>query len=289
MAIIVSGVRKQREETEDEANMYAHNPFIRDTLLYISYYEDGVQIYNISDPLDPERVGYYDTEPNNTDYNGTRNNWGVYPYFSGNKIIATDTRNGVFFLEFDPVAAFLPVELISWNGYLDHNAAKLSWETIHEVNSDYYEIEYSQNNAAFVSLGSVESKKNTTEVSSYSFTHTNLTKGKNYYRLKMVDQDESFTYSNLIDINYLLGDNAWFIYPNPSNGSLQVDLPLTDSDLDKADFTFYDIQGKASLQGKTLATDQNTVQIMHNLSAGIYTLEIRLPDGQYHRDQIAVY
>ena len=273
----------------DAANHIAHNPFIRDTLLYISYYEDGVQIYNISDPLNPERVGYYDTDLVNTGYNGTDNNWGVYPYFSGEKIIATDTDNGVFFLEFDPVSALLPVELISWNGQIDNGAALLSWSTAQEQNSDFYEIEHSTDNRTFRSIGSVESQKNSTQVSKYTYTHAQLTAGKNYYRLKMVDQDGSFTYSSLIDLNYLLDGSAWFIYPNPSHTQFNVDVPESESNLNEALFKLYDIKGAVSLTGKTTSSDQNTLQIHHNLPAGMYVLEVQLADGQYHREQIAVY
>ncbi len=79
-------------------NNTPHNPFIRGNHIICSYYEDGVQVFDISDPLNPTRVAYYDTNPNNTQYNGTTNNWGTYPYLPSGTILATDTRNGFFVL-----------------------------------------------------------------------------------------------------------------------------------------------------------------------------------------------
>ena len=75
-----------------------HNPFVRGDKLYISYYEDGIQVFDIQDPLNPERLAYYDTDPDNTAYNGTENNWGAFPFFPSGKVIASDTENGLFVL-----------------------------------------------------------------------------------------------------------------------------------------------------------------------------------------------
>lgn len=76
-----------------------HNPYIRDHYAIVSYYEDGVVIFDISDPSHPTRIAYFDTAPDNTDYNGTRNNWGVYPFLPSGHLIATDTENGLFVIK----------------------------------------------------------------------------------------------------------------------------------------------------------------------------------------------
>ncbi len=78
-----------------ETNATPHNPFIAGDYCIVSYYEDGVQIFDISDKSNPVTAAYYDTNPNNTTYNGTTNNWGVYPYFPSGTIIACDTKFGM--------------------------------------------------------------------------------------------------------------------------------------------------------------------------------------------------
>ncbi len=83
-------------------NNTPHNPYVRGNYLITSYYEDGVQIHDISDPLNPVLVAHYDTYLNNN-YNGTIGNWGVYPYLPSGNIIASDTKNGLFILKADNI------------------------------------------------------------------------------------------------------------------------------------------------------------------------------------------
>jgi len=75
-----------------------HNPFIAGDYCIVSYYEDGIQIFDISDKNNPFTAAYYDTNPLNTNYTGTDDNWGVYPYFPSGNIIGSDTKNGLFVL-----------------------------------------------------------------------------------------------------------------------------------------------------------------------------------------------
>lgn len=74
----------------------AHNPLIVGNYATISYYHDGVQIWDISNPAAPVHVAGYDTYPNNTNYNGWFGAWGVYPFFPSGTIIVSDVLNGLF-------------------------------------------------------------------------------------------------------------------------------------------------------------------------------------------------
>lgn len=78
----------------------AHNLMIKDNLLYISYYYDGLQIYDISDIYNPFRVAYYDTYqgPDSTVYEGA---WGVYCFLPSERILVSDRHNGLFLLKLD--------------------------------------------------------------------------------------------------------------------------------------------------------------------------------------------
>ena len=72
-----------------------HNAIIRDNLLYVSYYYDGLQVYDISNPLDPQRVVYYDTYPgpDAAFYAGA---WGVYPLLPSGNILISDIQSGLW-------------------------------------------------------------------------------------------------------------------------------------------------------------------------------------------------
>ncbi len=93
----VIGTLKSTLEAANATNSIAHNPFIiGNDYVVISYYHEGVQIYDISDPTNPVKAGYYDTQPNNTNYSGYQGSWGVYPFFPSKNIIASDINNGLF-------------------------------------------------------------------------------------------------------------------------------------------------------------------------------------------------
>ncbi|MEM6965182.1 MAG: choice-of-anchor B family protein [Bacteroidota bacterium] len=78
-----------------------HNPFIRGNLLICSYYEDGLQVYDVSDRMNPIPVAHYDTYPDNVTYNGYNGNWGTYPFLPSGRILASDIESGLFVLELD--------------------------------------------------------------------------------------------------------------------------------------------------------------------------------------------
>ena len=76
-------------------------------LIYMSYYEDGVVVFDMSNDTNVHEVASYDTYPQNTpgQYHGTVGCWNVYPYFPSGTIIASDTKNGLFVLKLDSVSS----------------------------------------------------------------------------------------------------------------------------------------------------------------------------------------
>ncbi len=98
--INVTATFKSTLEAGVATNSIPHNSFIiRDQYVVVSYYHEGVQIYDISDPANPFKVGYYDTYPSNTNYSGYKGSWGVFPFFPSGHIIASDINNGLFILK----------------------------------------------------------------------------------------------------------------------------------------------------------------------------------------------
>lgn len=85
------------------ANSIPHNPFIRDQYAFVSYYHDGVQVFDLSNPEEVERVAYYDTYPENLNYSGYQGCWGVYPFLPSGNIIASDITHGLFILSADSI------------------------------------------------------------------------------------------------------------------------------------------------------------------------------------------
>lgn len=83
---------------QSDTNSIPHNPFIKGKYLFIAYYYDGLQIFDISNPSNPFKVGFYDTYPdvNDASYRGA---WGTYPYLPSGNILVADMEYGLFVLD----------------------------------------------------------------------------------------------------------------------------------------------------------------------------------------------
>jgi len=79
-----------------------HNPYIKGDFLYVSYYEDGVYIFDISNPKKPKLTAFFDTYPQNNEgeYNGFYGCWSVYPFLPSGIILASDQRMLYLFYPF---------------------------------------------------------------------------------------------------------------------------------------------------------------------------------------------
>lgn len=76
-----------------------HNPYLVGNYLFTSYYEDGIEVFDVSDPANITLAGYYDTYPSNTQYTGYKGCWGTYPFLPSGRILGSDGVNGLFLLD----------------------------------------------------------------------------------------------------------------------------------------------------------------------------------------------
>ena len=79
-----------------------HNLYIKGNLMYQSNYVSGLRILDISDPENPEEVGFLDTVPwsEEVEFDGS---WSNYPFFESGTIVVSSGNEGVFFLKYRPV------------------------------------------------------------------------------------------------------------------------------------------------------------------------------------------
>ncbi|MDF1673819.1 MAG: T9SS type A sorting domain-containing protein [Vicingaceae bacterium] len=118
----------------------------------------------------------------------------------------------------------LPIELLSFKGESHDGYNKLAWTTATEINNDYFILEVSPNIAdGFEEIGTLDGAGNSNIELSYSFMDNNPRNGINYYRLKQVDFDGEYSYSDVVALNSNKGDNI-IMYPNPSTGKLFLDI-----------------------------------------------------------------
>lgn len=87
-------------------NTVPHNVMLKDGIAYFSYYNDGLQIYDVRNPSNPKRIAYYDTyETEDLGTNVYKGAWGVYSFLPSGRLLISDRKNGLFLLGFNPPPA----------------------------------------------------------------------------------------------------------------------------------------------------------------------------------------
>jgi len=122
----------------------------------------------------------------------------------------------------------VPVELVSFSASVNENSATLSWITATELNNSGFEVQRSNDAEVWENIGFVRGNGTTTEINYYSFTDENLSDGSYAYRLKQVDLEGTYEYSNIVYVEILtpiefeLSQN----YPNPFNPSTTIKFSI---------------------------------------------------------------
>jgi len=97
----------------------------------------------------------------------------------------------------------------------------LNWSTASENNNDYFVVEHCIDEITFHEIGRVDGEGNSTVIHSYDYLHISPNEGNNYYRLKQVDFEETFTYSDIISV-FIKKDIVLEVYPIPVNEVLSI-------------------------------------------------------------------
>ncbi len=124
----------------------------------------------------------------------------------------------------------LPVELTKFTAERIGSNALLSWTTASEDGNRYFEVQVAESTSAmannnFVSLGKVEGQGTTAELNDYVFEDRTPGKmGYRYYRLKQVDFDGKFSYSDIRILKFFMIEEPVAIYPNPTTDYVTVDF-----------------------------------------------------------------
>lgn len=122
------------------------------------------------------------------------------------------------------LALILPVKLTSFKAKKQDNFSSLTWETSSEINNDFFDVERSSNSVDFVSIGRVQGNGTTNATQNYDFLDRNPLSGKNYYRLKQVDYNGAYEYSDIESVDFSEGRGGIQVFPNPTADFITIAL-----------------------------------------------------------------
>ena len=121
-------------------------------------------------------------------------------------------------------AAPLPIELLTFNAEPENSTVRLNWITTTEINNDYFEVQRSSDGKEFALIQKVRGAGNSSQSLSYNLTDYEPLLGVSYYRLKQVDFDGKFTYSDILPVKFSSSKQLCTIQPNPATSNVEVIL-----------------------------------------------------------------
>ncbi len=212
---------------------------------------------------------------------GNANTAGAVTAESGSVMPANGNSSGIIYT---PTSA-LPVQLISFTATAGKNIALLQWKTAEETGFNYYQVERSLDNAiTYQATGKVTASGSN---STYQFTDNLSTANATaviYYRLKMVDRNGDFKYSEVRTVSFNQQDkNSIKAYPNPAITTVNIYLGISNA-ANKYSATIHDMQGRIIkfFSNVTPQQDKTITLSLAGISSGQYIVTINGSTVQQH-------
>lgn len=175
----------------------------------------------------------------------------------------------------------LPLELLSFTGQLQNdNSVLLNWKTENEINTSHFVIERSADGIQYNGIGNVAANGRNNTGGSFNYTFTdndaiNQSSQRLYYRLKMVDIDGHFKYSNIVSVSFPVTTGKLSVAPNPVLTTMKV--TITSEENGRVQWKLTDNVGRVIQKGsedvKKGAGNIFTIN-MNRLPAGTYSLSV---------------
>ncbi|MDE3250097.1 MAG: T9SS type A sorting domain-containing protein, partial [Bacteroidota bacterium] len=176
------------------------------------------------------------------------------------------------------LSALLPVDISAFAALRKNSDALITWKTSSEVNLRRFEVERSADGTAFAGIGTVSAGNNPSG-DAYSFTDPNLGADAAYYRLKSVDADGSFTYSNVVKLDAISNSAAMRIRNNPFTDHIGIDFGSVQSGTVKV--KLFDMEGRVVYMTERNLAGLNKIELNTpaKLSAGSYVIQVSTNSG----------
>lgn len=177
----------------------------------------------------------------------------------------------------------LPLTLINFDVEKDlNNNASITWQTANEINTAYFDVERSVNNSSFTRIVTINARGGGGLGYSYATYDQEMSVNGIYlYRLKMVDQDGRFTYSNVKSLNVSVGFTNLSVYPNPiqKGGQLQLLWPTING---RVSYKLIQSNGGIVAQGGlNFNAGRAQLTLSNKIAAGVYLLQYFYDKKEY--------
>jgi len=165
-----------------------------------------------------------------------------------------------------------PITLTYFQAKIHDKTTLLTWETATETNNAGFEIQRSTDGINWNRIAWEDGQGTSTSIHNYTYRDENPLFGTIYYRLKQLDFDGTYEYSDIVQVNYKKGNIS--IYPNPVKNTLHISN-ITDEDIQ--DISIYSQTGREiRLQHTSDIIDVST------LSPGMYIVKIGVKEGLFY-------
>ncbi len=255
----------------DAGTGYWDQPIVYDNKLFFMYanvsgqfqlgYYDGGSSLN----LIPNPSGVYNGSGNNNGYTGYPMVWNGLLYMQFGSVPYGDAGNLAYF-----DAGTLPVSLFSFTAQKINNASLLEWKTATEVNDSYFSVEHSTDGKNFSAIGKVEGHGTVSSQQTYQYTDETPAKGMNFYRLKQVDIDGNFTYSNIVAVNFN-SIGTFKAFPDPVDKMIYLTIPSSDA---SSAIRIYDMSGRRVWEKQLGANAVPQYLDISSLTPGMYNVSL---------------
>ena len=177
----------------------------------------------------------------------------------------------------------LPVRFIGFNAVRNKDKALLNWSVAEESSiTDRYEVLRSTNGVDFTSIATIKSFNNGRSSNSYSFTQESLssilTKGVIYFRIKQIDKDGKFVYTDIKNIRLSVKGLIAGVYPNPIKQNTTLTFDLVENS--RVTYSITDVSGKTMETYQVDGFKGSNIKTLNlgKYAAGAYTLKVQAGD-----------
>ena len=229
-------------------------------LIEIEFNSPTTYILKITDIV----PGTVTTLPPNNLINPTSNDQVITQF----RLFNFQAGSGVFFNEVSHEVGVLPIKLESFDATKRTDAVELNWITKSEENNEGFYIERSINRTDFEQIHFEKGNGTTNEKVNYSFTDEHPLDGVNYYRLKQIDFDGAFEYSNMVSVDFK-GQVSIKLFPNPSTDKLTI----TGDFSELVTLKIVDLNGKVLHQSEQFFAEQADINL-DAIPSGSYFLQV---------------